>query len=77
MNKILLFAQLKEQAGSNTLALDVSGKTVKELRDYLESETDLGSLTGIMIAINEEFATDETIINAEDVIALIPPVSGG
>jgi len=77
LNKILLFAQLKEQAGSNTLALDVSGKTVKELRDYLESETDLGSLTGIMIAINEEFATDETIINAEDVIALIPPVSGG
>ncbi|MBS4200761.1 molybdopterin converting factor subunit 1 [Bacillus sp. FJAT-49732] len=77
MNKILLFAHLKEQAGSSNLTFDVSGKTVRELRDYLESETDLGSLAGIMIAINEEFATDETVINEEDVIALIPPVSGG
>ncbi|MCR2821308.1 molybdopterin converting factor subunit 1 [Lederbergia panacisoli] len=77
MNKILLFAHLKEQAGDGSLTMDVSGKTVKELRNHLETETNLGSLAGIMIAINEEFATDETVINAEDVIALIPPVSGG
>lgn len=77
MNNILLFAHLKEQVGSDSLALDVSGKTVKDLREYLETETDLGSMAGIMIAINEEFATDETVINTGDVIALIPPVSGG
>lgn len=77
MNKILLFAHLKEQVGSESLALDVSGKTVKELRQYLETETKLGSMSGIMIAINEEFATDETVIHTGDVIALIPPVSGG
>ncbi|MBS4195928.1 molybdopterin converting factor subunit 1 [Lederbergia citri] len=77
MNSILLFAHLKEQAGSDSLALDVTGKTVKDLREYLETEAKLGSMAGIMIAINEEFATDETVINTGDVIALIPPVSGG
>ncbi|MBS4218831.1 molybdopterin converting factor subunit 1 [Bacillus sp. FJAT-49711] len=77
MNKILLFAHLKELAKDSSLTLDVSGKTVKDLRDYLETETNLGSLAGIMVAINEEFAIDETVIKAGDVIALIPPVSGG
>ena len=30
-----------------------------------------------MIAVNEEYALDEQVINKGDVIALIPPVSGG
>lgn len=37
----------------------------------------LGSLDGIMIAVNEEFAKDEKVIGEHDEIALIPPVSGG
>lgn len=77
MNKVLLFAHLKEQAGSAVLEVDAAGKTVGELREYLEAETALKSLEGIMIAVNEEFATDETAIQATDEIALIPPVSGG
>ncbi|MBS4177993.1 molybdopterin converting factor subunit 1 [Lederbergia citrea] len=77
MNKVMLFAHLKEQAGSGELTVQASGKSVKELRDYLEAETSLGNLEGIMIAVNEEFATDEAIIQKGDDIALIPPVSGG
>ena len=30
-----------------------------------------------MIAVNEEYGDDETVINEGDDIALIPPVSGG
>jgi molybdopterin synthase sulfur carrier subunit len=77
LNKILLFAQLKENAGKNVIEWDAAGKTVGELRACLEKETSLGNLDGIMIAVNEEFAKDDRVIREHDEIALIPPVSGG
>ncbi len=30
-----------------------------------------------MFAINEEYAVDEDVVKAGDIVALIPPVSGG
>ncbi|MFK4998808.1 molybdopterin converting factor subunit 1 [Bacillus sp. N9] len=77
MNKLLLFAHLKDEVGSGELSINAAGKNVEELRTYLEVEYSLGSLEGIMVAVNEEFATDDLIIKAGDEIALIPPVSGG
>lgn len=35
------------------------------------------SLQGVMVAVNEEFAMDEDIVEENDTIAFIPPVSGG
>lgn len=75
MNKVLLFAHLKERTGKSSLQVDASGKTVAELRTMLQDQ--LGSVESIMVAINEEFATEETVIEAGDEIAFIPPVSGG
>ncbi|WP_408021904.1 MULTISPECIES: molybdopterin converting factor subunit 1 [Siminovitchia] len=77
LNKVLLFAQLKENAGKSFIEINAAGKTVGELRAYLEKKASLGSLDGIMIAVNEEFAKDEKVIGEHDEIALIPPVSGG
>ncbi|RST60929.1 molybdopterin converting factor subunit 1 [Siminovitchia terrae] len=77
MNKIMLFAQLKEEVGKGAIEIEASGKTVGELRKFLEKETPLGNLDGIMIAVNEEFVKDDWIIEEKDDIALIPPVSGG
>ncbi len=77
LNKIMLFAQLKEDMGKSLMKVEVSGKTVGELRVFLEEETPLGSLDGIMIAVNEEFVKDDWVIGEKDEIALIPPVSGG
>ncbi|MBG9987352.1 MoaD/ThiS family protein, partial [Facklamia sp. DSM 111018] len=51
--------------------------TVRQLREELEKNYSLSSVSSIMIAVNEEFATDEEIIREGDVVALIPPVSGG
>jgi molybdopterin converting factor small subunit len=34
-------------------------------------------LARVMIAVNESFAQDETVIDQNDRVALIPPVSGG
>lgn len=77
LNKVMLFAQLKESAGKSFIEINAAGKTVEQLRACLETETSLGSLDGIMIAVNEEFAKDEWVIGENDEIALIPPVSGG
>ncbi len=77
LNKIMFFAQLKEEMGKGSIELEASGKTVGELRSFLEKETPLGNLDGIMIAVNEEFVKDDWMIEDKDNIALIPPVSGG
>lgn len=77
MNKVLLFAHLQEEAEKDHLFIQAAGLSVTELRNSLENETRLSSLQNVMIAINENYATDEDIIEENDVIALIPPVSGG
>lgn len=33
--------------------------------------------TGCLSAVNEEFAEDDTEVRSGDVVAFIPPVSGG
>jgi sulfur-carrier protein len=77
MNKILFFAHLKDAVGEECIRIDVSGKTVSEVKDVLMKEYDLQKLDTAMAAINEEFASLEDVIQPGDEIAFIPPVSGG
>lgn len=77
MIKLLLFAQLRDQIGKQEIYIDIEGKTVKELKEMLKRSYSLDELDSVMIAINEEFVSDEEIIRTGDIIALIPPVSGG
>ncbi|GKU83725.1 MoaD/ThiS family protein [Niallia sp. NCCP-28] len=77
MNKILFFAALKEVIGEDSLEMDLNGKTVKEAKSILQEEFPALPLAVAMTAINEEFAFDEDVIKKEDIIAFIPPVSGG
>lgn len=77
MNKILFFAHLKDEVGKEFIHLDVSGKTVAELKEQLTKEYKLDRLDTAMTAINEEFANDDDKIAEYDTIAFIPPVSGG
>lgn len=77
MNKILFFAHLKDAIGEESIRVDVSGKTVVEVKDFLAKEYQLQKLETAMTAVNEEFASDADIIQPGDEIAFIPPVSGG
>ena len=77
MNKILLFAHLRDVVGKEFLLVEVAGKTVAELKAEMTKMYKLQKMDTVMTAINEEFATDEEVIREEDVIAFIPPVSGG
>lgn len=76
MNKIMFFAHLRDRVGEEFLTKDVSGKTISELKQMLEENYGL-KLDSVMAAVNEEFASDDEVIQDGDTIAFIPPVSGG
>lgn len=77
MNKILFFAHLRDAVGKESLLMEAAGKTVAELKDEIANTYKLDKMETVMTAINEEFAMNEEIIGENDVIAFIPPVSGG
>jgi molybdopterin synthase sulfur carrier subunit len=76
MIEVLFFAELREAAGKDKLSLDVENITVNELKSswLKEYQTDLDKA---MIAVNEEYVGEETVLQRGDVVAFIPPVSGG
>ncbi|MBJ8055312.1 molybdopterin converting factor subunit 1 [Bacillus cereus] len=78
MITILLFANLREEVGSERLVIIEKREiNVQQLKKWLEDNYHLQSLDTVMIAINEEFVTDEEIVKVGDIVAFIPPVSGG
>lgn len=77
MNKVLFFAHLRDVVGQESVMLDATGKTIAELKVQVAKTYSLPKMDTVMTAINEEFASNDEVINAEDVIAFIPPVSGG
>ena len=76
MIKILSFAQLQEEIGSS-LQYDCSQCTVQDIREYVEQLYPQVTLVAAMVAVNEQYATDEDIVKDGDVVAFLPPVSGG
>ncbi len=79
---ILLFGITKDIVGCSSLSIPVakvsSLKTVKALKDYLSNTyPDLKKLSSLAVAVNNNYAKDNTAIDTYDEIALIPPVSGG
>ncbi|HEX3616053.1 MAG TPA: MoaD/ThiS family protein, partial [Solirubrobacteraceae bacterium] len=73
--QIRLFAALRERAGTNLLELELpEGAHVSDALSALEWLT--GDLRAVL-AVNREYASAETRLEADDELALIPPVSGG
>ncbi|MCA0932835.1 molybdopterin converting factor subunit 1 [Lutimonas saemankumensis] len=77
--KILFFGISKDLAGTNStnfqIEKDISVKDVREL--LLRNYPSFSSMDTFSIAVNESYAEDDTQINNNDIIAVIPPVSGG
>lgn len=78
---IKLFGVVKEKIGSDTLVFEASSQaslTVAELLEQLKGAYPvLGSLSSLAVAVNHTYASGEVALQAQDEIALIPPVSGG
>lgn len=75
--KVLFFASHRRAAGLGEATLELpDGTAVREAAPLLEQRYNL-SLRGSMVAVNDEYATPEHVLNHGDTLALIPPVSGG
>ncbi|MDE5415928.1 molybdopterin converting factor subunit 1 [Alkalihalobacterium chitinilyticum] len=76
--KVLLFAQLEEIVGEREIEIKSEPMTVGQLKDVLlEKYPNLRSLDSTIVAVNEEYVKNDTQLKENDVVALIPPVSGG
>lgn len=76
MNKVMFFAHLRDAVGEESVSVDLTGKTVVEAKAILSEQYGV-NLDSVMSAVNEEFASDEDLLSDGDVVAFIPPVSGG
>jgi molybdopterin converting factor subunit 1 len=77
---VLLFAGARQRAGSSTLDVEIpDGSTVADLKSALASGCPALSplLPSLRIAVNSEYAADESTIPPGAELAAIPPVSGG
>ncbi|MGM9928442.1 MAG: molybdopterin converting factor subunit 1 [Bacillus sp. (in: firmicutes)] len=77
MITILLFAQLQEAIGEKKLLFKNEGYTIRQLKKIIQQQYPAVELNHVMCAINEEYSSDEVMVKDGDVIAFIPPVSGG
>mgnify|MGYP001123090345 CR=1 FL=1 len=52
--------------------------SVSDFKDYLQEKySSLDKINTYAIAVDESYATNDLMIKANDVVAIIPPVSGG
>ncbi len=82
MVKVRLFARLKDLAGRPELNLELSRPIpLKGLWDQLQPEIpqimDWVKEKRVLVAVNQEMATEETVIHDGDEVGLMPPFSGG
>ncbi|XKK30297.1 MoaD/ThiS family protein [Bacillus sp. AC79A.1] len=78
MITILLFANLREEVGLDQLIISEKQEmTVGQLKEWLKDSYHLQSLDTVMVAINEEFVTNEEMIKVGDIVALIRPLAEG
>jgi len=78
MVKVLFFAKLKEIIKEHSIHMDcVNIKEVCEKLKMIYPQA-IDELSRCMIAVNENYVSDYSFaLKTKDVIALIPPVSGG
>ena len=77
--EVLLFAGAADPAGTRRLSRDLpEGSSVGDLAAVLAEHAGLaGYLDSAAWAVNEEYAKADAALADGDVVALIPPVSGG
>lgn len=77
--KILSFGIAKEIIGQLEWPMQLAeAGTVADLKEKLITQfPDFQQLASLRVAVNTEYAADDTVLNPNDEIVLIPPVSGG
>ena len=76
---LLLFAAYADVLGSSCVELQLSaGAKVSDLLDQVRELDGAERLPSeVLVAVNEEYATVDHVLEPGDEVALIPPVAGG
>jgi molybdopterin converting factor subunit 1 len=76
--KVLAFGIAKDIFGGASIEADINVGTTATLKHVLEATYPrLKQLASYMVAVNSEYAQEDTPLTERDEIAIIPPVSGG
>lgn len=82
MATIKFFASLRQKIGRSEIELSLTnatpvGKIIKELENQIPSLSQAIAETRSIIAVNHEFGDENSLVNDQDELAFIPPMSGG
>ena len=77
--KINLFGVTKDIVGNNVIEVEMGQLSdVQTVLEKLKTNfPKLQAIKSLIIAVNSEYAEGDLLLNEQDEIALIPPVSGG
>ncbi|WP_297803687.1 MoaD/ThiS family protein [uncultured Polaribacter sp.] len=77
--QILFFGITSDLLGASNLEIEVvEASTVANLKSLLkEKYPQLKNIASYAIAVNESYAVENLVLEENDVVAIIPPVSGG
>lgn len=77
--KVLFFGIAKEISEENSIKIEL--KKESNVFDFIEimkaRYSGFSSINDFSIAVNEEYANNDVILKESDIVAIIPPVSGG
>lgn len=77
---VLFFGMLKELAGTSSETIEMpNGARVRDVLQQYESRRPQlkAALASLALAVNQQYASPDTVLNPDDEVALLPPVSGG
>lgn len=77
--KVLLFGAAADVAGTRQVEISVESATVEEIWPLITSRhPGLESMRdSLAFAVNDEYASPDTLVSEGDELAVLPPVSGG
>ena len=77
--KILFFGIVRDITNKNSFNIDIdSSMNIEQFVSLLQDKfTGFPDITSFTIAVNEEYVEKDFVLKANDVVAIIPPVSGG
>ncbi len=76
--KLVAYGVARDIINQKTIDFELSGSTVSDLRQALFAQyPEFEKLNSMRFAVNDMYKEEDELIQAEDEVILIPPVSGG
>ncbi|CAL2081883.1 MoaD/ThiS family protein [Tenacibaculum sp. 190524A02b] len=77
--QLLAFGIVRDILNTSSTSINVPERIiVKDFKIHLiETFPKMKNVSSFAIAVNESYAQDSTVLQENDVVAIIPPVSGG